>query len=386
MEDTFDIEISEQEQEATGAIQLPLNFLTIGEIENDDVKVYIKQDVYKALEKYALADVEHERGTIILGDFYDELGKTHVVISNYIEARYTDASASTLTFTHETWDYVHKEQDAKYPDKKIVGWQHTHPSYGIFLSNYDLFIHENFFNLPFQVAYVIDPVQNLRGFFQWKNGKIEKLKGFYIYDDIGKPIKIEQTRKTVATAEAPISKSGWLSNAALVLALLIAVGSLLTCLRLRNALHDQQQVIESQNSKQQQLEQAIAEQNESLQDLRNTIVINNDAGEPVEQTVTINELIEMLDDQQLTIDNQQKIIEDLRASVQALEEESAAHKDEYILYTVEPGDTLGSICARLGIDYWKNRSIILEVNHIRDENIVIVGQVLLFPSSLKDGS
>ena len=94
----------------------------------------------------------------------------------------------------------------------------------------------------------------------------------------------------------------------------------------------------------------------------------------------------MLDDQQLTIDNQQKIIEDLRASVQALEEESAAHKDEYILYTVEPGDTLGSICARLGIDYWKNRSIILEVNHIRDENIVIVGQVLLFPSSLKDGS
>ncbi len=386
MEDTFDIEISEQEQEATGAIQLPLNFLTIGEIENDDVKVYIKQDVYKALEKYALADVEHERGTIIFGDFYDELGKTHVVISNYIEARYTDASASTLTFTHETWDYVHKEQDAKYPDKKIVGWQHTHPSYGIFLSNYDLFIHENFFNLPFQVAYVIDPVQNLRGFFQWKNGKIEKLKGFYIYDDIGKPIKIEQTRKTVATAEAPISKSGWLSNAALVLALLIAVGSLLTCLRLRNALHDQQQVIESQNSKQQQLEQAIAEQNESLQDLRNTIVINNDAGEPVEQTVTINELIEMLDDQQLTIDNQQKIIEDLRASVQALEEESAAHKDEYILYTVEPGDTLGSICARLGIDYWKNRSIILEVNHIRDENIVIVGQVLLFPSSLKDGS
>lgn len=386
MEDTFDIEISEQEQEATGAIQLPLNFLTIGEIENDDVKVYIKQDVYKALEKYALADVEHERGTIILGDFYDELGKTHVVISNYIEARYTDASASTLTFTHETWDYVHKEQDAKYPDKKIVGWQHTHPSYGIFLSNYDLFIHENFFNLPFQVAYVIDPVQNLRGFFQWKNGKIEKLKGFYIYDDIGKPIKIEQTRKTVATAEAPISKSGWLSNAALVLALLIAVGSLLTCLRLRNALHDQQQVIESQNSKQQQLEQAIAEQNERLQDLRNTIVINNDAGEPVEQTVTIYELIEMLDDQQLTIDNQQKIIEDLRASVQALEEESAAHKDEYILYTVEPGDTLGSICARLGIDYWKNRSIILEVNHIRDENIVIVGQVLLFPSSLKDGS
>ena len=195
MDENFDIEINEAAPEQSNAVQLPMNFISFGEIENDDVKIYIKQDVYKALEKYALADTAHERGTIILGDYCEEMGKTHVVISNFIEAKYTDASASTLTFTHETWDYVHKEQDAKYPSKKIVGWQHTHPSYGIFLSNFDLFIHENFFNLPFQVAYVIDPIQNLRGFFQWKNGKIEKLKGYYIYDDLGVPIKIEQAKK-----------------------------------------------------------------------------------------------------------------------------------------------------------------------------------------------
>lgn len=162
MED-FDINISEESQEdSTGGVRLPVNFLTFGEVKTDDVKVYIKQNVYKALEKYAREDVDNERGTIILGDYREELGKLHVVISDYIEAKYTDASASTLTFTHETWNYVHKEHDKKYPDKKIVGWQHTHPSYGIFLSNYDLFIHENYFDLPFQVAYVIDPIQNLQ--------------------------------------------------------------------------------------------------------------------------------------------------------------------------------------------------------------------------------
>lgn len=137
MEKDFDIEIQDSHDENEAHVQLPMNFLAFGEIEPDDVKVYIKQDVYRALEKYALVDVEHERGTILLGDYCEDLGKIHVVISNYIEARYTDASASTLTFTHETWDYVYKEQGAKYPDKKIVGWQHTHPSYGIFLSNYD---------------------------------------------------------------------------------------------------------------------------------------------------------------------------------------------------------------------------------------------------------
>ena len=90
----------------------------------------------------------------------------------------------------------------------MLGWQHTHPNYGIFLSNYDMFIQENFFNMPFQVAYVVDPIQNIRGLFQWKNGKVEELKGFYIYDDVGKPIKIEQTKpKTELVTSAKVSKN-----------------------------------------------------------------------------------------------------------------------------------------------------------------------------------
>ena len=153
MEKEFDIEITTEENiNEVGNVQLPLNFLSFGEIEPDDVKVYIKQDVYKALEKYAMSNTSKELGTILIGDYCEQLGKTHVVISDYIEAKYTDASASTLTFPHETWDYVHKQHDLLYPNKKIIGWQHTHPNYGIFLSNYDLFIQDNFFNMPFQVA------------------------------------------------------------------------------------------------------------------------------------------------------------------------------------------------------------------------------------------
>ena len=166
MENEIDIELQDTPACETPDFQLPTNFLTFGEIENDDVKVYIRQDVYQALEKLAASDTEKELGSILLGDYCVVHGKTHVVISRYIEAKYTDASASTLTFTHETWDHVHAVHEKKYPDLKIIGWQHTHPNYGIFLSNYDMFIQENFFNLPFQLAYVIDPIQNLRGFLQ----------------------------------------------------------------------------------------------------------------------------------------------------------------------------------------------------------------------------
>ena len=372
MEKDFDIEIQDSHDENEAQVQLPMNFLAFGEIEPDDVKVYIKQDVYRALEKYALVDVEHERGTILLGDYCEDLGKVHVIISNYIEARYTDASASTLTFTHETWDYVYKEQGAKYPDKKIVGWQHTHPSYGIFLSNYDLFIQENFFNLPFQVAYVIDPIQKIRGFFQWKNGKIEKLKGYYIYDDIGKSIKIEQPK--VKKAELPPTRSSKVTT--ILTALLCASTVFLACF------------VFSLNGK---YEEQLKRQEEILNDLSEQGDVINSQADTIEKLqeqlvngildssgqTTAADLIEMLENHEITLQNQEKVLEELRAFVENSKQESDEAK--FITYTVVEGDTLAKICSEHGLDYKTNINIIIELNSIKDVNLIYVGQKLLLP-------
>lgn len=372
MEKDFDIEIQDSHDENEAHVQLPMNFLAFGEIEPDDVKVYIKQDVYRALEKYALVDVEHERGTILLGDYCEDLGKVHVIISNYIEARYTDASASTLTFTHETWDYVYKEQGAKYPDKKIVGWQHTHPSYGIFLSNYDLFIQENFFNLPFQVAYVIDPIQKIRGFFQWKNGKIEKLKGYYIYDDIGKSIKIEQPK--VKKAELPPTK---ISKVTTILTTLLCASTVfLACF------------VFSLNGK---YEEQLKRQEEILNDLSEQGDVINSQADTIEKLqeqlvngildssgqTTAADLIEMLENHEITLQNQEKVLEELRAFVENSKQESDEAK--FITYTVVEGDTLAKICSEHGLDYKTNINIIIELNSIKDVNLIYVGQKLLLP-------
>ena len=185
-EPDFEIELLDEGPEPEGAVCVPENVLLLGQLSQDDVHIYIHQRVYKALEELAASDTAKELGSILLGDYTQQGDALHVVITDYIEAKFTDASAATLTFTHETWDYIHGEHAKRFPDKKIIGWQHTHPSYGIFLSNYDLFIQENFFDLPFQIAYVIDPVQDLRGFFQWKDGKVMKLHGYHVYDAAGK--------------------------------------------------------------------------------------------------------------------------------------------------------------------------------------------------------
>lgn len=405
MDKNFEIELSEEKIEDTTSVQLPMNFLTFGEIEKDDVKVYIKQDTYKALEKLSSSDTSKELGSIIIGDYCQELGNTNVVISDFIEAKYTDASASTLTFTHETWDYIYSEHEKLYSDKKIIGWQHTHPNYGVFLSNYDIFIQENFFNLPFQIAYVIDPIQNIRGFFQWKNGKIEKLKGYYIYDDVGKPIKIEQIKINKNADSVPRTSK-------LVIALLFVL--CIVCLLLGGALislekdnmermDNQEKIVadingflENQDSILKQQEDAIVQQENKISQQENVIAQQKDTIEKQGEVIAelekyfaegildttnktaLSEIILMLENQEIKLGNQEKTIEELKKLLGQLGQ--AGNEVEFVSYLVKEGDSISSICANHKLDYVSNIQLIMAINGIENPDIIYVGQNLLLPS------
>ena len=164
---------------------LPQNIISVGERVFDDKNIYINQKIYTQIHKFALNKTENEHGGILIGTVINEMGKENTIIDGFIEAKYDTATPTTLTFTHETWEYFHSEIDKKYKDKKIVGWIHTHPNFGIFLSENDRFIQQNFFTDINQVAYVIDPIQKEEGFFFWINGKLERCPGFYLYDKNG---------------------------------------------------------------------------------------------------------------------------------------------------------------------------------------------------------
>jgi hypothetical protein len=75
-----------------------------------------------------------------------------------------------MTFTPETWVQVNRVKDQRYADTKIVGWYHTHPRFGIFLSDMDKIIHKHHFSQPWTTALVVDPVQETEGFFVWNEG------------------------------------------------------------------------------------------------------------------------------------------------------------------------------------------------------------------------
>lgn len=168
---------------------LPQNILPIGERVEENKNIYISQPVYKEIHKFTQNKTTNESGGMLIGNVIEEFGKTNIIVNGFIEAKFCEATPTTLKFTHETWEFVHKEMDKKFPGQKIVGWIHTHPNFGIFLSEYDKFIQENFFKEDYQIAYVVDPIQDIEGFYFWINGKIERCKGFYKFDKMGAKIE-----------------------------------------------------------------------------------------------------------------------------------------------------------------------------------------------------
>lgn len=161
---------------------LPSDAELIGSIpDNEHIKIYIERNALAGIEEHLSSDKNNELGGVLTG--YNcklHSGESFIIIKNYIKAGFTNSSVSRLTFTHQTWEQINNELESKFPDEIILGWYHSHPGHSVFLSDYDIFIQKNFFNLEFMVAYVFDPTITQRGFFFWNNDKIEKAKGFYV--------------------------------------------------------------------------------------------------------------------------------------------------------------------------------------------------------------
>lgn len=194
---------------------LPQNILPMGERVEEGKNIYLSQKVYRQIHKFTRNKLTNESGGVLVGTTIEEFGKINILVSGFIEAKYCEATPTTLKFTHATWDYIHQEMDKRFPGMKIMGWIHTHPDFGIFLSDYDKFIHENFFSEENQIAYVVDPIRKEEGLYFWINGRLERCKGFYIFDRTGVKIDISSDPEEESTG-----KEGLLSVRNILLAVL----------------------------------------------------------------------------------------------------------------------------------------------------------------------
>ncbi len=129
---------------------------------------HISPEVFRAAVDHMYTDTTVEMGGFFVGRL--EAGRAR--INAAIPALRAPSSLVNLTFDHDTWIDVVNQVDERHPGEVIVGWFHSHPGHGVFLSGYDEFIQESFFVADGMVALVVDPWDGTVGWFTSSGGAI----------------------------------------------------------------------------------------------------------------------------------------------------------------------------------------------------------------------
>jgi proteasome lid subunit RPN8/RPN11 len=130
--------------------------------------VFIEHGCMQAMEAHARADVLNEQAGIVCGHAYvDTSGQPYLAVTSVLPAE-TANSPVHFRFHPGSWEQLWtriKDGSA------ILGWYHSHPGMGVFLSGTDLRTQQLHFAAPWQIAVVLDPVSRETAIFHGAEGR-----------------------------------------------------------------------------------------------------------------------------------------------------------------------------------------------------------------------
>ncbi len=141
-------------------------FITERDISSDFSQVYILKEAFTSLTEHLAADTSVEHGGILFGQAYtDPEQGIYVEITAAVAAPATIGTGAHLEFTPDSWQGIMDYAKVTHPEANIVGWYHSHPNLGVFMSGTDMRTQQAFFSHPWCLSIVHDPVIEDTGYF-----------------------------------------------------------------------------------------------------------------------------------------------------------------------------------------------------------------------------
>lgn len=104
---------------------------------------------------------------LLVGRAFCFEGRAYAVAEEYVTAQ-NDATAVSVRFSRDAFSNLSEKLSN---GKQVVGWIHSHPDLGCFLSHTDVATHEAFFSEAYHFAFVVDPVRHEKTCFKVKHSQ-----------------------------------------------------------------------------------------------------------------------------------------------------------------------------------------------------------------------
>lgn len=180
-------------------------------------RVVFREEVFMQMDRFAQESPTGERGGFLVGRKRNlkSLEEYEILVEQFVPLASSRQAASRFALTQEDYHAVQRSLQASGSNLRIVGWMHSHPGFGVFLSAFDKQQHHRLFPRPWHIAYVIDAVHGDRALYHCVDHHWRKLPGYYILRaDYG---------EEPASLRGP--SRGWARMVAVLLLLLILGGA-----------------------------------------------------------------------------------------------------------------------------------------------------------------
>jgi proteasome lid subunit RPN8/RPN11 len=137
----------------------------LSEISQLPYEVYVEEQTLGAILGHCRIQLPLEAIGFLVGNAYEWMHHPYVQIKGFAPGK-SRATRVHVEFDDGAMQDVSARLHSRYPGSFLVGWYHSHPGYGCFLSETDIDSQRTYFREPYHVALVVDSSADTIEFFK----------------------------------------------------------------------------------------------------------------------------------------------------------------------------------------------------------------------------
>jgi len=183
---------------------LPTNIRQIGNTDGLSMKIYMEDYVCSYLKQYAESGGHTEKIAFLVGKYMIIDAVPYVFVHGVIQGVHSEYIDNMESFTNDSYEHAEEELARYFPGSEILGWMQSQPGYGVHLNPSYADYHMNNFTRPYQVLFVMDPIEKLNVFYMWNAEMtgVEETGGYFVYYDQNKGMQEYMNNNRISRAKA----------------------------------------------------------------------------------------------------------------------------------------------------------------------------------------
>lgn len=158
-------------------------------------EMYLFKTAEEKVRNHALSKVKEglEVMGFLLGEVFSHNGSQYTVVRD-VATTDLEATSVSVRFDPEGFESLFATLECARFRYVLVGWYHSHPGHGCFLSSTDISTQKGMFDKDYHTALVVDPVRKEMDAFCLSNGEVRRRKFLVYWDEFQNPYYGETVR------------------------------------------------------------------------------------------------------------------------------------------------------------------------------------------------